>query len=523
MRARLSVLVVLGLVTLLGAVLAVLSLPAQAAPGAQAFALPTPTLYPTENTPYTLSVVGGEDLTLTFSYADQGAFTLGEATVRSQYPRGMIFTLKPTSANGPIDEVILFYRFVHDSGSRAAAEWDPAAGQWVAHIWATGEQRPAFMHLNFKWRVRDVTGAYVDTAENPVDYWDPNRQWFRMESEDVILYWFGFSADDPDYVASRMADRMAAATQRLIVGFGRRLSYKPTAVVYPDRESFAEITASGIANNRVAGFTSSDLGVSIQVLRDTGLVPGAEKCIWSAPEEYWTMENRIATVFSTTPHEVTHLYQYDVIGFPPGFEWVSEGQAEFFANNFRNGEERLAHLATLQDLPTLQINIGSDLPTADGCTALSYVVGPAFWNWINLNYGGMETIAAIIRLQRAQKSIYEAVETVTGRPFLEIENEWRAHYGFRTLTPADIDPALALQPYEDSLLAVGDVITLPAMPALVPLAENPGPRSLASGQCFGNMSVTIKAMGTLDEVPYFQIDCMGMVGWVTRDKLVAGQ
>ena len=106
---------------------------------------------------------------------------------------------------------------------------------------------------------------------------------------------------------------------------------------------------------------------------------------------------------------------------------------------------------------------------------------------------------------------------------LDIENEWRAYLGLEPLTLADVDPAAALEPFEDNLIAVGDTITLPASPMMSPLAEKPGPKSLSGGQCFANTPVTVLNMGMLDGVPYYQIDCMGMTGWVTRDQLVGPQ
>jgi hypothetical protein len=117
-------------------------------------------------------------------------------------------------------------------------------------------------------------------------------------------------------------------------------------------------------------------------------------------------------------------------------------------------------------------------------------------------------------------TIEEAIAAVAGKPFLEVQNEWRAYLGAEPIAAAALDPELALQLYEDSMLAVGDTVTLPATPMMVPLNEKPGPKSLAQGNCFANTEVKILQMGTLDDVPYFKIDCMGMLGWVTRDTLV---
>lgn len=516
-----------GMAVLVLAVVAIVGLafPALAAPGGQDddLNLPTPTPVPVEQTPYMLTVVGGVAETLTFDHGELDGFTLGETTASTEYPRGMVFTINPTSATGEIQDVILFIRFVHGSGNRVVAEWDDGAGAWVAHPWQTGEGQPAWTYFEFYWRVRDTSGASVDTEPIAIDYADPTREWFRMESDLVVLYWYGFGEDDPDAIAQRMADSMAATQERREQGFGRALSYKPVAVVYPSDEALAEIYGSGVSNDRVAGFTSSDLGMSVQVLRGTELVPGNENCIYALQPDEWTMERRIETVYSTTTHEVVHLYQYDILGGPLGPLWWTEGQPEWHSIAPGLYDRRLRHLGTLQDIPSLSTSVGSNLTQADGCYALAYDVGPSFINYLVTYYGGIDTHRQIAELMRTGPTVYKAVEQVTGKPFFDIENEWRAYLGLEPLTLADVDPAAALEPFEDNLIAVGDTITLPASPMMSPLAEKPGPKSLSGGQCFANTPVTVLNMGMLDGVPYYQIDCMGMTGWVTRDQLVGPQ
>ena len=513
----------LGLMALVLTVAAViaLALPVNAAPNGQDGGpnLPTPTPFPVENIAYELSTVGGVDEVLTFPGLEQDGITVSETTVHSEYPRGIVFSMEASSENGAIQDVILFMRYVHDSGTRVVAEFDPDSGKWVAHPWANGSEQPAWTHISFYWRVRDETGVMVETTPHDTDYWDPTRPWFRAESDHVVLYWFGFGEDDPDAIAQKMADSMAATHPRRVAGFGRPLSYKPIAVVYPSREALAETSGAGVERNRVAGYTSSDLGMSVQILRGTDIPPGNEECVWTTQPEDWTMERRINTIFSTTTHEVTHLYQYEVQGAPMGPEWWTEGQPEWFNIAPGKYDERLRYLATLQDIPTLQKNIGSDLTQADGCYALSYDVGPSFINFLLTNYGGIDTHLKISQAMRANSSVYEAVEDVTGKPFLDIENEWRVYLGLEPLTLADVDPASALEPFDDPMFAVGDVVTLPAVPALAPVYEKPGPVVLYSGQCFANMEVEILEIGALDGVPYFQVDCMGQIGWMTRDQL----
>jgi hypothetical protein len=501
--------------------LVVVAFSALAAPPLQEGPLiPTPTLFPVTEVAYTVETVGGAEETLTFAHADQEGFTLGETSVTSHYPRGMIFTINPSSENGEIAKVTLRVTYAHDLGDRFEAEWDAERGTWVAHPWFNGSDQPAWTPIHFHWRVRDTAGNYVDTETFFVDYWDPNREWFRVESDHYIMYWHGFHEDDPDTFATRMTEVINGAYPRWVEGFGRELSYKPIAIIYPDPYTLAEIRAGEQANTRIAGFTSSQLGISVQSLGDGQVPPGNENCIWSTPAEERTLEWRIDYMYETTPHEFTHLYQYDVQGSPRGFLWVFEGQAEWFANGVGKSDGILRHLSTLQDIPSLTTDIGWRLPEEDGCTGLAYRMGGSFYNYLLSNYGGTATHYKIVETFYDNGSIYDAVEAITGRPFLEIENEWRAYLGFPPIEPVDLDLSLALQPYDDPLLTVGDTVILPSVPAMSLIYQEPKPNALASGSCWANMEVEILAIGQINDTVYVQVDCMGQMGWMTRDKVV---
>lgn len=494
--------------------------PVGAAPGAQSN-LPTPTPAPIEDAPYVLTVVGGEPLTQTFPGLEQDGITVGETTADHQYPRGIEFSLTAESENGPIQDVILFIEFLHGERTRVVAEWDSQREVWLAHPWDTGEGRPAWTNFKFFWRVRDASDVFIETEPVEMDYYDPTKTWFRSESDYLVLYWTGFGEDEADTIAQTMANAMASTHQRRVDGFGAALSYKPITVIYPDRDTLAEIYGSGVTNDRAAGFTSSELGMSVQILRDASLVRGNEECIWALQPEDWTMERRINTIYHVSTHEITHLWQYDVQAGPRGYLWVSEGQAEWFGYAPGEYDQRLRTLATLQDIPPLETDISSAMTQADGCYALAYDVGPSFLNFLMANYGGLETHRKVAELMRQDHSIYEAVEQVTGKPFLEIENEWRIYLGYRPLTVADIDPSAALEPLVDPLYDVGDVVTLPTTPPVSLIFEHPGPNQIAKGQCFAGMQVTIKRGGSLDGMDYYEVDCMGQIGWMGRDQLVS--
>ncbi len=491
-----GIVVLLLVVSIAAAALVLASVPGQGA------ILPTPTPYPIEAVDYELTVVGGESETFTFSYPDQDGFVLGATTVTSQYPRGMVFTIDPQSANGAIQDVILFMRYAHGSGTRVTAEWDPDRNAWVAHPWATGEGQPAWTHFDFYWRVRDDTGAAVDTAPVPMDYSDPTREWYRFETPYYIVYWFGMSDDKPQRFAEQAAYSIATTHPRRLDGFGESLSYKPTGVIYGSRAALNEMTSSGVSDTTAGGYTSNELGMSVQY------VPSG------------STQHQIDWLSHVLTHELVHLYQYDVVGGATGPNWWTEGQAEWFGFSPGAYDERLMNLAKMQDFPTLSKEVTRNLVQADGRPYLVYDMGASFVNWLITTYG-VETHAATVERMKQGIPFYTAIEEVTGQPFLEIENQWRTYIGLEPLELADIDPAAALQPIDSPPYDVGDTVTLPPMPALPAVYESPGLNAPYTGQCFANTQVTILASGALNGDNYYQVDCMGQIGWMP-EELLAG-
>lgn len=80
-----------------------------------------------------LSLVGGEDITLTFDGMTQDGITLGETSIRSQYPDGMIFSVAVTSDGGDITSVTLFRDLPNGSSERTNATYDEDTEIWTAH------------------------------------------------------------------------------------------------------------------------------------------------------------------------------------------------------------------------------------------------------------------------------------------------------------------------------------------------------------------------------------------------------
>lgn len=503
-----------------------LVVPTLAAPGHQDDPnLPTPTPQPVSDIPYTLTQVGGSEAAFTLPAFEKDGISVGETTVQSGYPNGMIFTTTATSTNGDIASATLYIQLTSGSGNRVPADYDGDTQTWTAHLWDTGGQ-PAWSHFEAWWSFTDSTNVGIETEPTFLDYADSTRQWWRVETDDIIMYWYeGGLAGTPDEIAAQIAEAMASTEQRRIEGFGSKISYKPIGVVYADNTDLGEIYGSGTTNPNTAGFTSSDLGMTVQ---QNG-IPGDDwfarlkDCIYLTPREERTLEWRTkGTIYSTIPHEVTHLYQYDK-GVAVGPLWWTEGQADWFSYAPGQYDKRLRYLATLEPLASLEgDNVGWNTTEADGCYGLAYDVGTSFINWLMSTYGGLPTHFQILDNLRSGKNLYDAIAAVTGKSFFDIQNEWRVYIGYNVLNLADVDPASALQDPVDAAFAVGDTVKLPAMPMQVPLADAPGPGQIGNAPCFGGTEVTILRVGSLEGVNYYQVDCAGLTGWVTLGQLQGG-
>lgn len=484
--------------------------------------LPTPTPQPVGDVPYTLTQVGGTEATFTMPAFEQDGISIGETTVTSDYPFGMIFTTTITSTSANITNVTLSIESVSGSRDRAVATFDDDSQTWTAHLYEERGQ-PAWSQFDARWSVVDANGVGIETEPITFDYVDPTRQWWRVESDHIIIYWYDGLTGEPETIAQAIVNSMAATEERRAIGFGGPLSYKPIGVIYANSTDFGEVFSNEAESANWSSFTNSDLGMTIYIVGsyDDEYFERYADCWMVGPREEYTEERLTSeTILSTVPSAVIYLYQYDK-SVRVGPSWWREGQTEWFSTAPGAYDLRLRQLALLDNtLPTLEgDNIGDDGAQADGCYRLSHDVGASFINWLLTTYGGLETHAKIVELLRSQKSLDDAIAEVTGKSFLEIENEWRAYIGFNILSLAEVDPASALEDPIDPAFAVGDLVTLPAMPLQVPLNEAPGPNQLSVAACFGGTDVTILRIGSLDSVNYYEVNCTGFIGWVTLGQL----
>jgi hypothetical protein len=394
--------------------------------------LPTATLLPVIDLNYTLEQISMAADPIRFDDQTVDGYTFSNSTYVTRYPRGMEFTVTVTvPADRSILGVTLFYEAAGGGRSRVAAEPTANENEWRAIAFDTGGL-PPWQRMNITWRVSDDAGNAIETAPVAVLYIDATREWWRIESQDVIVYWFDF----PEQLGIEVVTAMAQVRDRYEKGFGGLLPYKPTVIIFPPGDSIGEFEPGGINNPRTTGQASADTQSAVLRVRGLEIEEIRQDCIWNEPRDLaWQM--RFAASVAT--HEVAHLYQYEFYG-GRGPAWWIEGEATFFETDSGLFDQRMRWLAERQDLPTLQGTGPSGMvgtPALDGCTHLGYEMGTSFINWLTNSYGGYEGHQQIVELLARNATLPQALEQVTGVSFVELERQWRVYVG---LNPEPVIP-----------------------------------------------------------------------------------
>ncbi len=358
-------------------------------------------------------------------------FTIGAITYTSDYPQGMTFTIEATSSAGPITRATVFYNFDSPISGRVLADTiDNARGLITATLLRheAGGLIP-WLTVHYTWRLVDAAGNAIEVGPQTDIYADHTRQWQHVENDLVRVYWFGL----PDWVGEEALDAVNQARERWRLGFpGVELTSRPLVVIYPDLDSFLEWRGEvGGDSLRFVGTLRPEWNGTVQRVPDQARLD-RECGGLDLQRDYDHIVRALAR--STVVHELTHFHQ-QAMGVDRGPAWWVEGQATFFEDPVQSYDPaaRVRGLVALNALPSLAYgdSEGGSAGTLgpDGCTHLPYDVGASFLAFLRDHYGGYEAHGAITRLVAANAGLYQAIETVTGRPFAALEAEWRQSLG----------------------------------------------------------------------------------------------
>lgn len=388
--------------------------------------VPTPTYLPIDDDfTYTIEQIEADDSPIRFEDQEIEGFKITNFTYQTHYPFGLEFTATITLPDNiqTIDSVNLVYRFPAGTGSRVRATPTGNENEWQAVAYETRGLAP-WMTMDVYWRITYDNTETVESQPVPVQYADPSRSWWRAESEDVIVYWFDFPRDLGEVVVTAFAQVRGKYED----GFGGLLPFKPTVIIFPPGDAMGEFQGGGQINPRTTGQANSDTYSAVLRVRGLEIEEIRQDCVWNEDRDLaWQM--RFAASVAT--HEVAHLYQYAFYG-GRGPAWWIEGQATFFELDMGPVDQRLRRLASMgEDLATLQgIGPSGQVSTAasDGCTHLGYEMGASFINWFVAQYG-IDAHRQIVELNDRNIPLDDAVEMVSGSPFLDVERAWRAYIG----------------------------------------------------------------------------------------------
>jgi hypothetical protein len=427
-----------------------IALPATAGPTAQDWTpIPTPTsaFDPRQGIEYVLTTAGGDDTPQVFPGQEVNGVTFGETTVETEFPNNLYFYATIESDTRQIERVDLLIRY--NNGAELAAQpilWDDEAESWRA-TWMLVRQIPAWAEVEFRWVVRDAAGERVFTEPQPITLVDPNQVWNRVENDYAILYWYGFGGDQREDIARQFTRAVTTTHARLIDGFGRDISYKPINIIYPNEEAAKEVLGwttleTGLFNN------SASLGLAAIILTppdmaekyaDCPLFPSGD---W--PEEYrlrsniesdtmWSFVDYFPADILRTSSPVMTNMGWDSVNHGPIF-WLWGQSRWFIYTSFGDWpyEEHAHQLAAEYGIDPLRQMGQSDYIGPDGCPGYLDEMGASFINWLVFTYG-IETHRQIVELMIPTEDVprgmpfEDAIQQATGKPFDELENEWRAY------------------------------------------------------------------------------------------------
>lgn len=334
-------------------------------------------------------------------------WTLTDRTFTSFYPTGFEFTAVASSSAGEIVNATTVWSHAPRQLRRRPAEYDQEAGVFRTR-WEHDEDTPPWAAVNYQWQFTDSEGnTYESEWFLGDEYYDPEGDWQRYESEDIIV----FVQDGlPEDTGQQTLDAMAAQRETYRQAWGHLLSNKPRAILFNSTTTFQE-WQTGTVDNRIAGLTSSEWGGTAQRLASGGVTD---------------------LTWGTVLHEVGHLYQEEFASafFAPG-SWWTEGNASFFELNQQyDYEQRVRRIAANGNLPVLLQGTGPN-PSGtgpDGIGRYGYDVGYTFFKWLSLNYG-LDAHRQIVESASTSRSRNEILEEVLGIPADQIEREWRLWLG----------------------------------------------------------------------------------------------
>ncbi len=471
---------------------------------------------------YTVTVVGGVEQVQTFPDQEVNGYTFSDISFVSHYPEGGDLTVTITPPDGVTVDTVMTNALLSTTGVNNS--WRAARGEsgdeWVTTI---------FLHMGISgwaefdafWEVVGTDGSRAETEPVHGVYNDPTREWMRAESDDLVVYWYGM----PEELGGIVLDEVAARRADFEAVFGP-LDFRPLAVIFPPGPDWFEAYSSvEVEDDGEAGVTPwPDYGAFIQRVGPQARLEADRACNWMGAD--LTVEDQMTQTARLSAYGIAFLYLNHHEGVVQmSRPWYQNGLVNALASTTPyDVDERLRALVRLREeaMPTVQkdMALGSLHAAEDGCRYMGLDMWTSFVNWMTETQGGLAMHAAIVDELALAIPLGEAIENATGVPLGELENAWRASLGLPPVAAEALDAALALGPPVEPFFAEGEEVALPAQPFQQVMKTEPLESATDAGLCMANLPVTVLRVGNDGELNWYQVDCMGGVGWLHQGQLV---
>lgn len=346
-------------------------------------------------------------------FQDQSPIRFEPTQFENHFPRELSFKVR-VSSSAPIVAATLNHKLRGEpSFTQVTPAFEPAITSVLSTTWKTSKLSiPPSAPIVYYWQVTDADGHTARTDEQTFRYDDVNYDWQKLGNDDLWVWWHDRPAEFGQQVFD-IANRAFENSARL---FEAKLEFPIRIIIH---NNFAEYKDWDPFFSEVYGGQAfPELGLTVQI------VEGVES------QDIW--------LNSVIPHEITHLYFYQVtehpLSSPPA--WLNEGLAQYFEfvdRSARKDEaERIIRDGGLIPLRALTGGFGN---VDDYKVGLSYAESLSAVTYLIDTYGkeGVSKLMAAFKEGRSYEKVFQAALDRTPEEF---QQDWLEALG----VPTDLYP-----------------------------------------------------------------------------------
>ena len=131
--------------------------------------------------------------------------------------------------------------------------------------------------VSFGWEVATDEGDTLTTDVYTIIYEDTTADWYRLETEPMIIYFTEFATIETDDAVAMMVEAIGSTYARLTAVYGNTLPFQVTQVIHPTRAGYqfaghSDLLASLLPGAATRAYATIDTHIEYDYLADA--------CFW---------------------------------------------------------------------------------------------------------------------------------------------------------------------------------------------------------------------------------------------------